>query len=114
MIHSIAAVTAAALCAGMTVGFYPNAAPQAPAVAANAFPAIVKTDKIVQTDKKMPATKVAPITNPPQAAADACAQGWPYFPAECLQRSGQVRTVRVISLASTAPPRADAARHRAR
>ena len=88
--NTVAAVGAAALCAGVSVGLFTldrhNAA--ANVAAAKSAP--------------LSAPLTAAMTMPAEAAASpedaSCTQGWPYYPAGCLRGSAQTATVRVIAL----------------
>ena len=96
MFKSVLAITVAAACAAVFVGFVP---PPAPAVAA------VQTPEPGAPGTAKHETGVSGIN----IRGSACVQAWPYYEATCLndsqQASGKSRVIRVIALdrATTKP-----------
>lgn len=86
MMNSLAAVTAAALCAGASVGLFPISTSAPPGAA----PAMAAPGAVSAAADEM---QRQPISD------WACIQGWPYYPAECLRGGNQPEAVRVIPLA---------------
>jgi hypothetical protein len=88
MMNSVAAVTAAALCAGASVGLFPISTTTTP----GALPAVIAPATVSAAAAE---TQHQPTLDRP------CTQGWPYYPAECLRGDRRSEAVRVIPLAGT-------------
>ena len=95
MLKGISAIAAAAVCAGVVVGFIPE---PAPAVAA------VTPHSASRNEQGNAVANSVPVV----ATAPACTQTWPYYEQSCLrdnrQAGGGAPTVRVIP--STYPVKA--------
>jgi hypothetical protein len=97
MIKKIAAVVAAAACAGVIVTLAPGLAPE---VAAHASPAADRSVPAAQINTPVDASaaNAAGINT----SASVCEQTWPYYGRACLlgadQATGNARVVRVIDL----------------
>lgn len=87
MLKGLSAITAAAVCAGLIVGFIPEPEPAAAAATARLNP---RTEQI----------NAAPTSAPVVAATAACTQTWPYYEQSCLRDGRQAGrgtpTARVI------------------
>jgi hypothetical protein len=85
MLKGLSAILAAAVCAGIIVGFVPQPEPAAAAV----------TPRSAPRERSNVAINSAPVV-----AASACTQTWPYYEQSCLRDSRQVGrtapTARVI------------------
>ena len=85
MLKGLSAILAAAVCAGIIVGFVPQPEPAAAA-----------TPRSVPREQSDVAINSAPVVT----AAFACTQTWPYYEQSCLRDSRQVGrtapTARVI------------------
>lgn len=81
MLKGLSAITAAAVCAGLIVGFIPE------------------PDSAAANPRNEP-INVAPTSAPVVAAASACMQTWPYYEQSCLrdgrQAGREAPTARVI------------------
>jgi hypothetical protein len=92
MYRGLCAVTAAAICAALFVGFVP---PPGPA-AAGIQPAQQATALTANSLTAIPEADIQPL---------GCAQAWPYYEASCLRdthsRAGAI-PVRVIAISKTA------------
>ena len=82
MLKGLSAILAAAVCAGIMVGFVPQ--PEPAAAAATPRPAPREQSNV--------AINSAPVV----AAASACTQTWPYYEQSCLRDGRQAPTARVI------------------
>jgi hypothetical protein len=85
MLKGLSAILAAAVCAGIIVGFVPQPEPAAAA-----------TPRPAPREQSNVAINSAPVV----AAASACTQTWPYYEQSCLRDGRQVSrtapTARVI------------------
>jgi hypothetical protein len=94
MLKGVFAITAAAVCAGVIVGFIPEPEPAAAAA----------TPRSTPRNEQVNVVASAPIA----AATSACTQTWPYYEQSCLRDSrhvaGGAPTARVIP--STHPVKA--------
>ena len=88
MLKGLLAISAAAVCAGMIVGFVP---PPEPAAAA----------ATLRTNARNELSNVAINSAPVVSTTSACTQTWPYYEQSCLRDSRQVGraapTARIIS-----------------
>jgi len=89
MLKGLLAISAAAVCAGIIVGFVPPPEPAAAAATPNP-----------RNELSNVAINTAPVVD----AASACAQTWPYYEQSCLRDSRQVGraapTARIIPSSS--------------
>jgi hypothetical protein len=81
MLKGLSAILAAAVCAGIIVGFVPQPEPAAAA-----------TPRPAPREQSNVAINSAPVV----AAASACTQTWPYYEQSCLRDGRQAPTARVI------------------
>jgi hypothetical protein len=100
MIKKIAAVVAAAACAGVIVTLAPGLAPE---VAAHASPAADRSvPAVAQINKPVDASVANAGGINTNASGSVCEQTWPYYGRACLlgadQTTSNARVVRVIDL----------------
>jgi hypothetical protein len=93
MMNVVAAVGAAAICAGVSVGLFSPAGHNAAASQAVAAKSVQLSAPLV--------TAVAPPVEAATPSPDvSCTQGWPYYPAACLRSGKETKApaVRVIAV----------------
>ena len=81
MLKGLSAILAAAVCAGIIVGFVPQPEPAAAA-----------TPRPAPREQSNVAINSAPVV----AAASTCTRTWPYYEQSCLRDGRQAPTARVI------------------
>ena len=97
MLEGISAIAAAAICAGVIVGFIPEPDPAAAAASSPSAPRNEKASAVADS---------APVV----AAASACTQTWPYYEQSCLrdsrQAGGGASTARIVPILTSYPVKA--------